>query len=70
MVNTEEIKSKMRESGISYEELATKLGITVSTLYRKLKSGNFIIREAILLAKSLRFTSSDVLRIFFEMNVA
>lgn len=70
LVDTDRLKGKMREKGVSNEYLAAHLQITVSTLYRKLKNGNFIVREAGKIAKLLTLTSSEIMEIFFAAYVA
>lgn len=72
MVDTRKLKGKMVERGINIPELAVKIGIDKSTLYRKMnsKGENITIKEANLIAKELNLTLDEVNSIFFKQDVA
>ena len=54
MVNVNKLKGKIVECGTNIEELAAKIGMDRSTMYRKINSNgeNFSIKEADLIVKS------------------
>lgn len=72
MVNISKLKGKIVENGLSIEKLADLIGINRSTLYRKLnhKGETFTIKEASLIAKTLKLTAEEVNFIFFDQIVA
>ena len=72
MVNVNKLKGKIVERGMSVEELANKIGVDKSTLYRKLnQSGEtFTIREANLICKILELNGDEATAIFFSQYVA
>lgn len=70
-MNVNILKAKMIEKEISMEDMARMSGMSVSTLYRKLKAdGEFSIKEASDIAKSLNLNYQDVMKIFFDHFVA
>lgn len=65
-MNIAKLKGKMVEKGMNVDELATKVGINRSTLYRKLDGGEKItIGEAMKIKKALGLTSEEASVIFF-----
>lgn len=72
MVNVNKLKGKIVERGMTMAELAQKIGIDRSTLYRKLNSEgkDFTIEEADLISKELQLTYIEVNSIFFSQYVA
>lgn len=70
MVNTAELKKTMAEQSVTAEELATIIDVDVSTFYRKLKTGNFFVREAGLIAERLNLQAATACKIFFAKDVA
>lgn len=72
MVNVNKLKGKIVECDMNVEELAQKIGMDKSTLYRKMSSGgeSFTIREANLIAKTLDCTYEEVNAIFFNQKFA
>lgn len=72
MVNINKLKGKIVECGLNVTELAYKIGIDRTTLYRKINSDgkNITIKEADLIAKELRLTYDEVNAIFFSQYVA
>ncbi len=72
MVNTNKLKGKIVENGMSVEELAEKIGIDRSTVYRKIGASgeSFTIREANLICKILKLDKQEAMAIFFSQYVA
>lgn len=72
MVNVKKLKGRIVECDMNVGNLADKIGMDKSTLYRKLNSNgeNFTIKEADLIAKALKLTYSEVNAIFFSQFVA
>lgn len=72
MVNVNKLKGKIVENGFNIDELADKVGINRSTLYRKISDNgeSFLIKEADAIAKSLKLTGKEVMEIFFSQFVA
>lgn len=72
MVNIRKLKGKIVECGINVEELADKIGMDRSTLYRKLSANgeNFTIKDADSISKALDLTYAEVNAIFFSQFVA
>lgn len=72
MVNVLKLKGKMAEREMSTAELARKIGVDTSTLYRKLCADGetFTIKEANLIVKELNLNKEDAVSIFFSSNVA
>lgn len=72
MVNLNKLKLKIFENGMNVSQLAEKIGIDRSTLYRKLqKNGdNISIKEANLMVETLHLTVEEANAIFFSNHVA
>lgn len=72
MVNVDKLKGKMVENRINVEELAKRLKMDRTTLYRKINSNGetFTIREANLIVKELGLSIEDASAIFFSQHVA
>ncbi|MGN0422827.1 MAG: helix-turn-helix domain-containing protein [Lachnospiraceae bacterium] len=72
MVNVKKLRGKMVEHGISVEELAVAMKIDRATLYRRLeKDGeSFTIKEADIIVRTLKLSSSEATSIFFNQFVA
>lgn len=68
--NMDRLKEKMSERNISHEELAQKLGIDVSTLYRKLKSDGmtFTVGQLHIIVDVLELSDDDAASIFLWNN--
>lgn len=65
-MNTRKLKGKMVEKGMSTEILAAELGVTRSTVYRKLSAGKKItIGEAQKIKDALDLTNEEASEIFF-----
>ena len=69
-MNVEMLKNRIDTAPMSTTALIDEIGISRATLYRKIKSGDFSVAEAIRIAKALGFTSADVMSIFFDNEVA
>ena len=72
MLNINKLKRKIAESGKSISEIAEYLGISSSTLYRKIanKGEPITIKEANCLVEILSIEPSEAAEIFFNHNVA
>ena len=72
MVNVNKLKGKIVECGTNISEIAERIGIDKTTLYRKLASEgrNITLHEAQLIANTLGLTAEEVNSIFFASNVA
>ena len=72
MVNINKLKGKVVEQGMTIEELARKIGVNKSTLYRKIrnKGETFTIKEANLICKALNLSGQEATAIFFSNHVA
>lgn len=67
MVNTNKIRGRIVELGLSVEAVADAMEINRSTLYRKLNSGGeaISIREASQLSTILQLSPNEAANIFF-----
>lgn len=72
MVDVEKLKIAIKDSGQTIRNIADKMGIDVSTLYRKLQNGgeSFTVKEAAQLAEVLSLNSENAQEIFFGNKVA
>jgi transcriptional regulator with XRE-family HTH domain len=65
-MNIRKLRGKMVEKGLTVESLATDLGVTKSTMYRKLSAGAKItIEDAQKIKESLKLTGDEARDIFF-----
>lgn len=71
-VNVDKLHGKIRELKTNIVEVAAKMGIDKSTLYRKLaKNGaGLTIRDAQRLVSILQLTDEEAILIFFAREVA
>jgi len=71
-VNVDKLHGKIREMKTNVVEVAAKMGIDKSTLYRKLaKNGaGLTVRDAQMLIEILQMTDEEALLIFFAREVA
>ena len=66
MCNTAKLRGKIRERQLTQKELSKIVGIDISTLNRKLKTGeDFSIGEANKIADALSLTKDEAIDIFF-----
>ena len=72
MVDVEKLKTEIKESGQTVRDVADKMGIDVSTLYRKLQSGgeSFTVKEASQITEILSLRREKAQAIFFGNKVA
>lgn len=72
MVNINKLKGKIVENGLTVEDLADKIGLNRSTLYRKINNDGetFSIKEANLICSALGLTGQEATEIFFSQYVA
>lgn len=70
--NVNMLKGKIIEHGFTISTLSKKIGVSTSTLYRKLKhcANDFSVKEANIIAKELSLTENEIMFIFFNNNVA
>lgn len=68
MVNVNKLRGKIVECDMNVEEVAKKVGINKTTLYRKLNSGgdNFTLSEVKKIGEVLSLTYNELEIIFFE----
>lgn len=65
-MNIRKLKGKMVEHGYNVENLATKIGVDKSTLYRKLNEGEkFTVGDAQKIKDELNLTDTEAIDIFF-----
>jgi transposase-like protein len=71
-VNVDKLHGKIREMKTNVVEVAAKMGIDKSTLYRKLaKNGaGLTVKDAQQLVEILQMTNEEALLIFFARKVA
>lgn len=66
MVDVQKLKGKIVEKGYKQDTLAPKIGMSRSTLNRKLKTGeDFTIGETNAIVKLLKLTQDEAIAIFF-----
>lgn len=71
MVNVNKLKGRIVECGITVAELADKIGVDPSTLYRKLNNAeSFTLKDADFIVKVLGLSKEDAVSIFFSQYVA
>lgn len=72
MVNVLKLRGKMVEKEVNVAELAKRIGVDTSTLYRKLNAAeeSFTIKEANLITKELDLSKEEAVEIFFAHDVA
>ena len=72
MTNMNKLRGKLVENEISVEELADKIGVTRSTIYRKISTNgdSFTVGEANKIVDILHLTAEEAVAIFFAHEVA
>ena len=72
MINSKELKRRIRLGGFSIPDIARHLNINTSTFYRKMNKGGdgFSVGEAQKIANLLNLTYEEVNSIFFGTEVA
>lgn len=67
MVDTEKLRAKIEDTGITYKHIAAEIGITVQALRLKITNKNeFVASEIVKLSDILRLTRSERDSIFFN----
>lgn len=71
-INTNKLKGKIVERGMNIAELADKIGLDKSTLYRKISNGGetLLVKEANAMVNALDLTEEEAVAIFFSQFVA
>ena len=72
MVNIKKLRAAMLETDISIEELASKMNVDKSTIYRKFADNgqSITLREADLIKSTLGLSVEEASSIFFAHDVA
>ena len=72
MVNMKKLKLKLKETGLSVEDVSKTMGINRATLYRKIKNDGetFTVRDIDRLSRILGLQVDEINEIFFAQNVA
>lgn len=69
-MNTNKLKGKIIEKGLSTDTLCKKIGMQKQTYYRKLNSTAFSVSDVINITKALDLTVQEMNSIFFDKIVA
>jgi len=69
-VNVNKLKGKIVEKGMNIGQLADKIYIDRSTLYRKINNNSLTIKEVNLICEALELTYKEAMSIFFNQVVA
>lgn len=71
MFNPNKFKAKLVENGLNVSEMAEKLGMDGTSLYRRISNGNtFTVGEVDSITNILGLTRDEVNAIFFASDVA
>ena len=71
MVNTKLLKGMIENKGTSVDEVAKRMGIDKSTLYRRISDGStFTIGEVGKITEILQMSHAEAISIFFSQPVA
>ncbi|PWM26741.1 MAG: phage repressor protein [Limosilactobacillus fermentum] len=68
-MNANKLKGKIVENGLTVSELALKIGVDSSTMYRKISAKNgdkMLIREVKEIIEILHLTDEEAVSIFFN----
>ena len=69
-MNKNNINGKIRETGLTYQKLAKKIGISVTSVNYKVNGQNFFNHEEMIkLREILRLTDNEIIEIFFHKVV-
>ena len=69
-MNKNKLKGKIRERGLTYQKLAKKIGISVTSVNYKVNGQNlFNHEEMIKLREILRLSDNEIIEIFFQKAV-
>ncbi len=69
-MNKERLSLKCMAKGFHITDLPAKIGISVSTFYRKCKTESFTIKEVKSIKDTLSLTDKDLKAIFFDRYVS
>ena len=72
LVNVNKIHGKLKELVLTVEDVAKRMGIDRSTLYRKLNNNGagLTVKDAQMLVEILQLTQQEAVDIFFAREVA
>jgi len=72
MTNMDKLRGKLVENRVTVDELADRMGVTRSTVYRKMSTNgdSFTVGEANKIVEILHLTSEEAVAIFFAQEVA
>lgn len=72
MANMKKLKLKLKEKGLSVEDVSKTMGINRSTFYRKIKNDGetFTVGDIDKLSRVLGLQVDEINEIFFAQNVA
>ncbi len=72
MINTNKLRGKIVENGLSVADVAKSIGISVASLYRKMDGGGdtMYVKDAYAIGQLLRLTDEDMNSIFFASDVS
>lgn len=65
-MNEKEFKAMLIRKNTNVSTLSEKIGLNVSTCYRKINDNTFTIKEVNEIVKVLGLTDNDILNIFFH----
>lgn len=66
MVRLDKLKGLLRENGYTYEKLTSILGMSMKTIYTRMKNGNFTIQEADKIKEICKIDNNTLMNIFFD----
>jgi hypothetical protein len=72
MINTNKLKGKIVENGLSVADVAKSIGISVASLYRKIdgEGDTMFVKDAYAIGQLLQLTDEEMNSIFFASNVS
>lgn len=70
MIRVNKLRARIVERGLSVGTVAERMDVDRSTLYRKIKTGQFTVGEVRRLSEILDLSVSDITDIFFGGDVA
>lgn len=72
MTDTNKLRGKIAERGLTQEKLTDMIGMNKATMSRKMRDPNddFTIKQADKISRALQLTSDEAMAIFFSQFVA
>ena len=72
MVNTDMLKGKIVENGLSVADVANAIGISTASMYRKITTCGeaMLVREAYAIGRLLQLTAEEMNSILFASTVS